>query len=890
MITRSTLSILILASLLLVGAVGPLQVTARIVTTTDDAGPGSLREAIELANASPGTDTITFEISGTILLASMLPVIAGDLSINGSGQDITIDGQGGYRLLDVLPGVSLHLVELSLLNGYSEAEGGAIRSAGSLEIEDCLFEGNVSLSGGAIYSSGSLSVGAGTSFEFNQAETGGGIFSSGDLYVAGTIFTGNDASSMEGGAVYAIGPTAQFVDVTFTDNTAINEGAAIFRLGNMSISQAEFFQNYSYGGTVQIQQGDLVLQNSNFMNNIAFSNGGAIFLENGSSASIQMVTFNGNAASEFGGAVFLKNGCSLSIQGAVINGNHALNGGSIFLENGSSASIQGAVINGNHATNGGAIWNAGILKLETVQLDGNHSHMYGGGIMNQGSLEMRGSTISNHTSEYGGAIQNAGALDIAECTFEANEGFGEGGAISNTGTANLLQVTFSQNHANDGGAIFNHGEMSINHSLFAGNHADLEAGGAIFNRGELQINSTNFLGNYADQGGGAISGWGPLEINSGLFSYNSSRWGGAIHYMSHSLTTIIGATFASNYAGHAGGAIMNNGHMLVEDSTITANRAFDFAGGLYNWDAGVLLLRKSTLAGNESDRSVGGIANSGDLTIENSTLAGNISTEGAAALGNGGTAVVSYTTISGNTIQASQGVGAIKNSGSLEIGHSVIADTLGGPNCSGVLTQNSLNLSDDESCPGFSIADPLLAPLQDNGGPTPTHALLTGSPAVDIASDPDCPSTDQRGEPRPQGLSCDLGSFEVRQTIISIDIKPKSSLNVIDPESTGTVAIAILSTSGFDALGQIDASSLTFGVTGWEVKPVIIQPTGKLLCSGWDVNGDYLQDLVCTYGIQGTNFTCESDRGILRGLLHDNEWVVGTDIIAPRPCPENPPR
>jgi hypothetical protein len=56
--------------------------------------------------------------------------------------------------------------------------------------------------------------------------------------------------------------------------------------------------------------------------------------------------------------------------------------------------------------------------------------------------------------------------------------------------------------------------------------------------------------------------------------------------------------------------------------------------------------------------------------------------------------------------------------------------------------------------------DPKLGPLADNGGPTRTHALLLGSPAIDAASTPDCPTTDQRGVLRPQGAACDIGSYE----------------------------------------------------------------------------------------------------------------------------------
>jgi len=85
------------------------------------------------------------------------------------------------------------------------------------------------------------------------------------------------------------------------------------------------------------------------------------------------------------------------------------------------------------------------------------------------------------------------------------------------------------------------------------------------------------------------------------------------------------------------------------------------------------------------------------------------------------------------------------------------------------------SLSSDNSCPnpatspaaaGLIIADPLLGPLADNGGPTLTHALLSGSPAIDAAHPDGCPSVDQRGAPRPvdgngDGVAaCDIGSYE----------------------------------------------------------------------------------------------------------------------------------
>ncbi|HEY3228182.1 MAG TPA: choice-of-anchor Q domain-containing protein, partial [Roseiflexaceae bacterium] len=91
---------------------------------------------------------------------------------------------------------------------------------------------------------------------------------------------------------------------------------------------------------------------------------------------------------------------------------------------------------------------------------------------------------------------------------------------------------------------------------------------------------------------------------------------------------------------------------------------------------------------------------------------------------------------------------------------------------SGAITSSGHNLSSDSSC-GFTAGgdlqntNPLLGPLAANGGPTPTHALLPGSPAFEAGTNTGCPATDQRGILRPQGIFCDIGAFErvVVQTV-----------------------------------------------------------------------------------------------------------------------------
>jgi hypothetical protein len=227
----------------------------------------------------------------------------------------------------------------------------------------------------------------------------------------------------------------------------------------------------------------------------------------------------------------------------------------------------------------------------------------------------------------------------------------------------------------------------------------------------------------------------------------------------------------------AGGGIsnQNGGTILISNSTISGNSAYDAkckrfcltsGGGVYNLYPGTLTISNSTLTGNSAQYKGGGISNGGALTISNSTLTAN-----SAALGgtifNGGTLTINNSTLGGNK----QG---IYNSNTATLQNSIVANNIGG-NCSGTVTSNGYNLSSDDTCnfngPGdLNNTNPLLGPLQNNGGQTQTMALPEGSPALDAGNPNGCTNgnglllkTDQRGAPRPgphDHHGCDIGAYE----------------------------------------------------------------------------------------------------------------------------------
>jgi len=203
------------------------------VTTLTDSGVGSLRVAIASANANPGADTITFNLSGNIDLTANLPAISEDLTIDALGQNIVINGVSTYRVFYVNVGAVLTVRNLDIYYGYSNSSnGGGIYVAGALVAENITFYGNRAASaGGAIYNHYGTVVVLNCEFFsnslLNPAGSGGAIYTNqGILTVANSTFVGNSADS--GGGITNYDGTTRLTNSTFSENTAATHGGALY--------------------------------------------------------------------------------------------------------------------------------------------------------------------------------------------------------------------------------------------------------------------------------------------------------------------------------------------------------------------------------------------------------------------------------------------------------------------------------------------------------------------------------------------------------------------------------------------------------------------------------------------------------------------------------------
>jgi trimeric autotransporter adhesin len=211
----------------------------------------------------------------------------------------------------------------------------------------------------------------------------------------------------------------------------------------------------------------------------------------------------------------------------------------------------------------------------------------------------------------------------------------------------------------------------------------------------------------------------------------------------------------------AAGVLDSRGPVQVVRSTISRNGGSGIVTGAFA-DSPARVVN-STISGNRSPGDGGGIlVEGGNVLVASSTITGNVADADANGTGDGGGIFIRPGATSSVTIRNSILSGDLDHGGEA-------------PECVGGLASLGYNLLGDVTgCPvsgdptgNVSATDPGLGVLQNNGGPTETHALLIGSPAIDAGDPTGCRdevgallATDQRGFPRPQGAACDVGAFE----------------------------------------------------------------------------------------------------------------------------------
>ena len=382
-------------------------------------------------------------------------------------------------------------------------------------------------------------------------------------------------------------------------------------------------------------------------------------------------------------------------------------------------------------------------------------------------------TKGSATEEHGGGIRNEGTLTLLESTVSECSAGRESGC--RTDDASLL--------CSEGGAIWNAGSLTLMDTSIVDSTAHF--GGGLANRdGVLVVVDSEIRGNSAAgcrgpggivcSGGGGIWNSAELMVMNSVVSQSAADWGAGI-YTRRTFTMTDSAVF-ENTAGFDGGGILDFDSLEIVDSTVADNIAGQSGGGIAN-QAGLLELNGTTLSGNIAAAAGGAVFNpaAADAALVNSTVSGNEAETGGAVYNEGSLLLTSCTLAANN---ASAGT-ALFDVGTPGASPRLIRSTLIDGDCGGEpFGSDGFNIeSPGDTCGLDQPSDQTSAgalgieALDDNGGPTQTHALQQSSVAVDAIPEPDCVDldgepmiADQRGSARPAGASsaCDVGAFELQ--------------------------------------------------------------------------------------------------------------------------------
>jgi len=362
-----------------------------------------------------------------------------------------------------------------------------------------------------------------------------------------------------------------------------------------------------------------------------------------------------------------------------------------------------------------------------------------------GPAHLKNITLTKGFSDNGGCI-NAESIEVTNCTFR------------------YCKAT------NDGGAIYLRNESTrsstITNTVLTDNEAGNDGGGIYASSAPMEVYESQILNNTAGSGGGGLVAWNDIVTNSLLEGNRAGDGGGGIvggQKVSH--TRVL-----DNWAGFCGGGI--TAVDTIEFSEISGNETDCWGGGICNF----VNVSHSTLANNYARCGGGGLYhNLGSATVSNSTLTQNLSYNGGGLLSHNDVTVRNSTFYDNEAITANRGGGIFaERSHKLVLENTLIAASTNTDCVYGGTLSSVGNLIQDGTCSPSLSGDPKLGPLQDNGGPTETMALLMGSKAIDAGNDAKCDATDQRGYGRPDDgdgdtfVQCDIGAFEVQRIIANL--------------------------------------------------------------------------------------------------------------------------
>lgn len=688
------------SSLLLCSSLPAAQFT---VSTTNDSGAGSLRQAIADAAASAGSDNITFAAAldgATITLTTSLVVGTDDVTIDASGllRGITLSGGGTTRILQANAGSTLFIQRVNFTRGNAgTGDGGAIATGGNTFLIDCTFTENNADVGGAIFGNGAgaLTVVRST-FAFNTANDSAALWIEGTRTAnfSNTTITQNRCNTGGTGAITALSDTSlTLFHCTLVGNAGDLYGGGVYSSGTLIVNRSIIAQNtalatvspdiYDDGATLTVQGASLL-----------GSNGAAL---------------DGNVSADYPTAPPLVGTTGALIDpklGPLVLGGRLtaahwprFDSPAIDAGTGSTATEdqRGFPRGVNGDSDLGAIERGPIIKVDNLADSGTGSLRDAIAQATEPDTriffdeDLPGGTITLTTGEL--VVNDERSLEIDASPSAAAGVF----TISGGGQFRVFNVS-------------GFASLSLNRLVVSGGFrtGGVDGGGVLVADSTLLAYDTTFSGNTTNGSGGAIALTAPTALSTGV-----------LHR----------CTLSGNSAGTGGAARQSGiGGLTLSNCTISGNVATG-ASGVGGVQGAALILQHCTVTANTGTGAGGGVNFSSSLRLERSLLAGNLSSGNSVDLFKAGGAI----TVFGSNLLGSNGSGQT-GSVATEFPAGALVGTPG------------------------SMLNAQLGALASYGGPTQTIALRASSPARGAATTSPL-ATDQRGFARPAGAA-DLGAYE----------------------------------------------------------------------------------------------------------------------------------
>ena len=628
------------------------------VTNTDKAITGTIYKSTFTNNKAQYGGAIdicagTIKITNSKFINNSADVEGGAIDINAlnGNPKVTISGSKFINNSAPLGGAILNIKDLTVkgstfINNTPNTIFNWVGAGGNLNLNIRTFtdlQNAIGLVTGTLTLNQNVAMTAKEAADFTN-----GITINKDITIDGKGHT-IDAKNL--GRIFSIG---EGFTVTLTNATLINgkadKGGAIYNDGSLTLSDVKLSDNAadSYGGAV-FNNGELVVSDSVFDSND--------------------IVNRGSASVDYGGAAIYnwKEG-TLKVTNSNFTNNikNYKNGDNLV---GAITTIGNATVSGSNFVNNSGRW-GGAISATGAELRKNSS-----------TLTVSNTIFKDNSALYAGAVYIWGSnYNIADCVFDNNTAFGKGNMTPNNNNGGALVVSqvsrfnepitgtisgskFTNNKAQYGGAAyFNKGFVTITDSVFENNVATAEGGAVDFSHASVKdlvvsINNSSFVGNKAPVAGAIFTNVDSKITNSN-FTKNTASKGGAVLNENGAKLTVDNSTFKDNAADSYGGAVFNNGELVVSDSVFDSNdivnrgsAGVDYGGAaIYNWENAKLDISKSNFTNNiknyvNGDRLVGAVTTIGNATISDSYFVNNSGRWGGALAATGGVSGSAINTI-----------------------------------------------------------------------------------------------------------------------------------------------------------------------------------------------------------------------------------------------------